>query len=180
MPNFLKTLFKPPSTRSKRSTHPEPMPAEYNTPTTSPRQQLATEDLEALAHRLRQELDTKQANGPEKSRRHLLSLIGSEGGDRDETMKRLVELLEGMQGERVDPYPPPEGEGNSVQRAASMARGSKRGGGQVREMSADTVGGSSSGVSRISDGVGEWGLVMEACATALGELDYCPDPKFVR
>ena len=153
MHNFLKSLFKPPSTRSKRSTHPLPVPPEYLSPELSPassQQHLPTDDLAALADLLRSEL--------EMGGRHRRLL---HHGEREQTMERVLEALgkirRARDEETITPFQADEGEGSPVERAARAMRRERKGKGAAR-------GGGSSAA-----GDSQMERVIEACTAALGE-----------
>jgi hypothetical protein len=177
MPNFFKSLFKHPSTRSRQSTNPRPVPAELSSPVgPPPAQELDTQELELLAGVLQRELHHDKHDDQDPSRRRLFSLLGTDGHDKDEMMRRLVERLEGMQtrSQRMDgdadditPYPSPSLQDGSeeVQRAARVLRKARKDK-AVRLSSRDTK---SSGSSSVA-GARDWGKAVEACVGALGEL----------
>ena len=157
MPNFIKSLFKPPSTQSKGSTHPQPLSADFDLPSPSSarRDQLPTEDLEALTALLRRELESGDKEGSHR----LLEALGHGQGDSDGAMEHLLEALEALQREkeeeRVTPFRSESNYGGSVLgKAASLFRANRKG-------KAKALTGGSGGP--------ELAGVLEACAAAIGE-----------
>ena len=157
MPNFIKSLFKPPSTQSKRSTHPQPLSTDFDPPSPSSvrRDQLPTENLEAVTALLRRELES----GDKEGSRRLLETLRHGDGDSDGAMERLLEALEALQRgkeeERVTPFRSESNYGGSVLgRAASLFRANRKG-----KAKASTAG----------SGGPELAGVLEACAAGIGE-----------
>ena len=133
MPNFLKSLFKPSPPKQPRSSHGGPLPPGVEFSPLSPSRELQDDDMEAIASRLRN---------------HLVSRTGE--GDGDQTMARLLDLLEES---KVTPF-----------------RDSKRDSRLDRAGDSTSTPWKGKGRKRGAGEGGQWNGAMTACTEGLGML----------
>ena len=170
MPNFFKNFFKRSSSRSKRTARPQRIPAYYETPSPSPsppRQDLTIDDLQVLADRLRRELDSsEQLDSPD-----LLHAVTHGREITDETMERLLEVLEEVQRNReeetITPLPQETAQGPSaLERAAKAANIMRR---RKGKDAMTRVHSSTNGKNN-----DEMAMAVEACTAAIGKVSSIP------